>query len=190
MAVSIVLTSGLILAQTRVLKRASSVAVSGDRAHYAADLVSNLTAFAAIGASALLASPLPDAIGGLAVAALLLWGAISVFRASSLELMDHELTDEARARIVALMTEDPLIRDIHQLRTRASGPYVHIQLHVDLDPTMTLAQAHKVMIAAERRVLAAFPSADIIIHPDPRGQAEPHGGPFPELSDDEPARES
>jgi len=29
-------------------------------------------------------------------------------------------------------------------------------------------------------VLQAFPSADIIIHADPRGRAEPHGGAFPE----------
>jgi hypothetical protein len=29
-------------------------------------------------------------------------------------------------------------------------------------------------------VLDAFPSADIIIHADPRGRAEPHGGAFAE----------
>jgi hypothetical protein len=34
------------------------------------------------------------------------------------------------------------------------------------------------MIAAESRLLEAFPSADIIIHPDPRGLAEKHGGVF------------
>jgi ferrous-iron efflux pump FieF len=180
MVLSIAMTGALIWAQSRVLRRAKSVAVSGDRLHYAADLVSNLTAFAGIGASALLASPLPDAVGGLAVAALLVWGAISVFRASTLELMDHELDDEARQRIVALVRSDPKVRDVHQLRTRASGPYIHVQMHAELDPSMTLVEAHKVMVAAEQRVLEAFPAADIIIHPDPRGQAEPHGGAFAE----------
>jgi hypothetical protein len=29
-------------------------------------------------------------------------------------------------------------------------------------------------------VLDAFPQADIIIHADPRGRAEPHGGAFAE----------
>jgi len=95
--------------------------------------------------------------------------------------MDHELSDEARHRIVALMTEDGRVGDVHQLRTRASGPYVHIQMHADLDPTLSLVEAHRVMVAAERRVLKAFPAADIIIHPDPRGAAEPHGGAFPEV---------
>lgn len=67
------------------------------------------------------------------------------------------------------------------MRTRASGPIVHIQLHADLDPDMTLDQAHRVVVAAERRVLQAFPDADILIHADPRGRAEPHGGPFGEV---------
>ena len=59
-------------------------------------------------------------------------------------------------------------------------------MHADLDPTLSLVEAHKVMVAAERRVLEAFPAADIIIHPDPRGAAEPHGGAFPEVHEPRP----
>ena len=180
MVVSTVLTAGLIAAQTQVLRQARSVAVTGDRAHYIADLASNVMALIAIAAAALLGFNGFDALGGLAVAGVLLWGAISVFRQASNELMDHELPDEARARIIALMTEDPRLTDVHQLRTRASGPTIHIQMHADLDPALSLEVAHAVVVAAERRVLEAFPAADIIIHPDPRGRAEPHGGAFAE----------
>jgi len=185
MAVSILLTSLLVAAQSRVLSRGNSVAVTGDRMHYAADLGSNVVALLAIGLAALLHRPEPDAIGGILVAAWLVWGAVSVFRASSTELMDHELPDESRAQIVKLMTEQPGITDVHQLRTRASGPYVHIQLHAGLDPDLSLIQAHRLMVAAEKRVLKAFPAADIIIHPDPHGRAEPHGGAFAEFDRDE-----
>jgi len=185
MAASILLTGLLVMAQSRVLASAKSVAVQGDRLHYAADLGSNLVALLAIGLAALLGRPEPDAIGGLIVAAWLVWGAVGVFRASSVELMDHELPDEARAKIVKLMTEEPGITDVHQLRTRASGPYVHIQLHAGLDPDLSLIQAHRLMVAAEKRVLKAFPAADIIIHPDPHGRAEPHGGAFAEFDRDE-----
>jgi len=48
---------------------------------------------------------------------------------------------------------------------------------------LTLEAAHKVVIAAERRILAAFPAADILIHPAPRGRAEPHGGAFGERAE-------
>jgi ferrous-iron efflux pump FieF len=181
MVVSTVLTAVLIGAQTSLLKRTASVAVSADRTHYFADLGSNLIALAGIGAVAAFGWASLDAVAGLAVAIILLWGAVAVFRESSNQLMDHELPEDARARIAALMTEDPRISDVHQLRTRASGPIVHIQMHADLDPQLSLIAAHQAVVAAEKRVLAAFPAADIIIHPDPRGRAEPHGGAFAEF---------
>ena len=180
MVASIVLTGVLITAQGRVLKQTASVAVSGDRAHYATDLASNGIALVGIGVSAWLGINGVDAAAALAIAGVLLWGAISVFREASGQLMDHELPDDARAKIVSLVTEDARVTDVHQLRTRASGPYVHMQMHVDLDPDLTLEAAHEVIVAAENRVLATFPSADIIIHADPRGRAEPHGGAFAE----------
>jgi cation diffusion facilitator family transporter len=179
MVISIMLTGGLIWAQTRHLRRAVSVAVSADRIHYAADMASNVVALLAI-AAAWAGLGWVDPVGGLLVAAILLWGAVRVFRESSDQLLDRELPDDDRGRIIELMTRDKAINHIHQLRTRASGPVIHIQMHADLDPDMTLDQAHKVVVAAERRVLEAFPDADILIHADPRGRAEPHGGPFGE----------
>jgi cation diffusion facilitator family transporter len=183
MALSIALTGGLIAAQSYLLGRTASVAVSADRAHYAADLASNLIALAGIGAVAVFHWARLDALAGLAVGAVLLFGAVSVFREASSQLMDHELPQAMRARIVALVTEDPRITDVHQLRTRAAGPVVHLQMHADLDPDISLVAAHQAVVAAEKRILGEFPVADIIIHPDPRGKAEPHGGAFAETFD-------
>jgi divalent metal cation (Fe/Co/Zn/Cd) transporter len=98
-----------------------------------------------------------------------------VARDSANHLMDHELPETDRARIKALAEEDPAMGRIHDLRTRASGPYLHIQFHADLDPDQTLEQAHAVIVAAEARIRTAYPAADIIIHPDPADRAEPHG---------------
>ena len=182
MGVSVVLTGGLIAAQSAALRRAASVAVAADRLHYAADLASNLVALGAIAAAALLGWTGFDALGGLIIGGILLWGAVSVFREAANQLLDRELPVADRERIVALMTEDARITDVHQLRTRASGPVVHMQMHADLDPDLSLDEAHKVVVAAERRVLKAFPDADILIHADPHGRAEPHGGAFAERS--------
>ena len=181
MAASIVLTLMLIRAQTEVTRKTRSVAVSGDRAHYAADLASNAVSLVGIGAASLLHLAWVDAAAGLVVALWLLWGAIGVFREASHQLMDHELPDEDRARILALLTADPRVMGVHQLRTRASGPFVHVQAHMDFDAETPLALAHTLMVEAEARVLQAFPTADILIHPDPRGVAEPHAGAFSEV---------
>jgi cation diffusion facilitator family transporter len=183
MVLSIVLTAGLIFAQTRLLKRKSSVAVSADRTHYAADLASNVIALAGIGLAGLLRFPALDALAALMVTGILLWGAVAVFRESSNQLLDHELATSARARIISRVLEDPHILDVHQVRTRASGPIMHVQMHADLDPDLSLESAHKIVVAAEKRILEDFPAADIIIHADPRGRAEPHGGAFAETYD-------
>lgn len=180
MAVSIGLTLMLLRAQSLVLRQTASVAVSGDRAHYASDLASNVVALIGIAASAWLGVNGLDAAAAMVVAALLLWSAIGVFREASSQLMDHELSDEARAEIVRLVTADGRLANVHQLRTRASGPFVHMQMHVDLDPDVTLEAAHQAIVAAENRILEAFPAADILIHADPQGRAEPHGGAFAE----------
>lgn len=181
MGASILLTGALITAQGQVLKKTASVAVSGDRAHYFSDLASNVVALVGIGVTGLTGWLGADAFAGLGIAAILLWGAIQVFLESATQLMDKELPDADRARIVELMTADPRVTDVHQLRTRASGPYVHIQMHADLDPDVSLAEAHAIVVSAEKRVLEAFPAADILIHPDPHGRAEPHGGAFAEM---------
>lgn len=184
MAISIVLTFALITAQTRVVKAGGSIAISGDRAHYAADLASNAVALVGVGAAAWLGLPWVDAAAGLIVALWLIWGAVGVFREASHQLMDRELPDEDREKIVALVTADPKVLGVHQLRTRASGPYVHIQMHADLAGDISLADAHAIIVAAENRVLDAFPAADLIIHGDPRGLAEKHGGLFAEVEHD------
>ena len=180
MIVSILLTLALIRAQAEVMRKTRSVAVSGDKAHYAADLGANAVSLIGIAAAGFLGLTWVDAAAGLLIAAWLIWGAIGVFREASNQLMDRELPDDDRARILALLTDDPRVQGVHQLRTRASGPNIHVQAHMDFDADTPLALAHTLMVAAEARVLAAFPTADILIHPDPRGVAEPHAGAFSE----------
>ena len=63
---------------------------------------------------------------------------------------------------------------MHQFRTRASGPFMHVQMHMELDPGQTLAATHEVVEAAEDRILAAYPDCDLIIHADPHGLSEEH----------------
>ncbi|MDE2355274.1 MAG: cation transporter [Alphaproteobacteria bacterium] len=176
MVVSMILTTILVTAQTQILKRAHSVAVAADRAHYATDLGSNILALAGVAAATKLHLPALDAISGLLIAAILVWSAVSIYRQASDQLLDHELPEPDRQRIISLALEDPAMGDVHQLRTRSAGPVTHIQFHATLDPGLSLEAAHRIMIAAETRILKAFPAADILIHPDPRGRAEPHPG--------------
>ena len=53
-------------------------------------------------------------------------------------------------------------------------------MHAAVPPHLSLEEAHHIVVEAERRVLRMFPAADILIHADPHGRAEPHGGAFNE----------
>lgn len=174
MAVSIVATLALLALQGDVVRRTRSVAVAGDRAHYAADLLSNIAALAGLALARVTGDTRWDAAAGLVVAVWLVWGAVGVFRTASREIMDRELPEAERERILDLACADERVVGVHQVRTRASGPFLHVQMHMDLRPDQTLVEAHAVIAAAERRILAAFPSADVLIHPDPYGHAEVH----------------
>lgn len=178
MGLSIVLTLLLLWVQTRALKKTGSIAVEGDRAHYFSDLASNVVVILGIAGSTLLGWLWLDAAAALAVAVWLVWTAWEVARGAGNQLMDRELPDDERDRIQALAEDDPRIVNIHQLRTRAAGPLLHIQFHMMLDGGLSLEAAHAIMVDCERRLLAEYPAADILIHPDPYGVAEPHGAAF------------
>lgn len=168
MAVSIIVTLGLVWAQTRAIRLSGSLAVKGDRAHYSADLASNVVALIGVASAAFLSAGPLDAAAGLIVAVWLLWGAFSVLREAADQLLDRELPATTLAEITALVLQDGRIGGVHRLRTRAAGSAPMIQMHIDLDPNLTLAQAHVIMVEAESRILAAHPRADILIHPDPQ----------------------
>jgi cation diffusion facilitator family transporter len=176
MALSILVTMALLWAQSRAVRATGSVAVSGDRLHYASDLAANLAVILGV-ALTLAGWTWADPLAAGAIALWLLWGAWQVAGGAVNQMMDRELPDAERERIAALAREDPRVLAVHQLRTRAAGPLVHIQFHADLDPATSLEAAHAVMVAAEERILAVYPGADVLIHPDPQGRAKPHGAP-------------
>ncbi|WP_309628313.1 cation diffusion facilitator family transporter [Brevundimonas sp.] len=171
--VSILLTGLLVWLQTRSLKASGSMAVSADRAHYAADLASSVVVLIGVASGAWLAAPGLDAAAGLVVAVWLFWGAFGVLKGAGDQLLDREASDADRVALTSAVLSDPRIGGVHQLRTRMSGDRLMVQMHIDLDRTLSFEAAHDIVVAAEDRVTAAFPGADILIHADPRGPASP-----------------
>jgi ferrous-iron efflux pump FieF len=174
MVISIAVTAGLVWLQTQALKKTRSLAVAGDRAHYAADMAANVVVLIGVVSGSFLQAPGLDAAAGLVVAIWLFWGAIGLLRTSADHLLDRAIPDAERADIVKAVLSDPRIGGVHQLRTRMVGQSLQVQMHVDLDGSLSLHEAHAIVVGAEDRILAAFPHADILIHPDPRGtQSQP-----------------
>jgi ferrous-iron efflux pump FieF len=169
MCVSIFAAICLIVYERRVAIRTGSVAIAADAVHYFADLVSNIGVVVAILLVSWLGWLKADPIIALLVALVMVLSAWRVFRQSLDQLMDHELPDADRAKIIAIVRAHGDVMALHELKTRQSGLATFIQVHIELDPAMTLARAHHISDAVEHAICAAFPNAEVIIHQDPAG---------------------
>ncbi|MFO1084620.1 MAG: cation diffusion facilitator family transporter [Reyranellaceae bacterium] len=172
-AFAVALTMVLVAFQNFVVRRTGSLAIGADRAHYTTDLVSNIAVGVALYLSGLLDQPLIDAVMAALVALYLIHGAWRVGRDSLDVLMDRELPEVDRRRIVEIARRHAEVRDVHDLKTRSAGLTRFIQLHIEVDPDLALVRAHEIADQVEADVKRAFPDAEIILHVDPFGVAEP-----------------
>ncbi|MFN7281425.1 MAG: cation diffusion facilitator family transporter [Brevundimonas sp.] len=167
--ISMALTAGLVWLQTRSLKAQGSMAVKADRAHYAADLAASAVVLIGVISGAFLGAPGLDAAAGLVVAVWLAWGAFGLIKDAGGQLLDREASDSDRVALTNAVLSDPRVSGLHQLRTRMSGSRLIAQMHIDLDRSLSFEDAHAIVVETEQRIQAAFPDADVLIHPDPRG---------------------
>ena len=172
-AIAIVLTFGLMLFQGHVVRRTGSLAVTADRAHYTTDFVTNIAVGIGIWLSSRLAEPMIDLAVAVGVAFYLGSGAWHIGRHAIDVLMDRELPNEDRRRILEIVRRHPGVRSVHDLRTRSSGLNQFIQLHLVLHPTMSLGRAHVISDSVEAAIREAFPQAEVIVHIDPWDDTPP-----------------
>lgn len=164
---SLVVTLGLVSFQRFVVKRTQSVAISADSLHYTGDLLLNVSVIFAIYLSSSFGLTWADPVFGIAISFFIMFNAARIAIASVHALMDRELPDQERKRIVDVALTHPMVKQVHDLRTRTSGLQKFIQMHIVVDGSMSLTAAHGVCAQVHRAIEDAFPGADIIIHEDP-----------------------
>jgi ferrous-iron efflux pump FieF len=174
MLVSLGLTLILVLFQRHVATKTRSVAIAADELHYRADLATNMAVIAAIFLTNRTGWYWLDPVVGLVVVAFILSSVKAIMARAFDELLDRELPDEDRRHIQELAQRHPEVKGFHDLRTRSAGRAKFIQLHLELEPQLTLSQAHQISDAVEHDLQQAFPDAEVLIHTDPYGLAEDH----------------
>jgi ferrous-iron efflux pump FieF len=169
MLVSIAATVALVTYQRSVVRRTGSLAVQADSLHYLGDLLTNAAVIVAILLWMQTGWTWVDPAFAIAIAAYILITAARIARGAFDMLMDRELPEAERRRIVEIVRQHPQVIGLHDLRTRASGPHSFIQLHLELDGRMNLYQANVIADTVETDLRNAFPDAEVIIHQDPHG---------------------
>jgi ferrous-iron efflux pump FieF len=173
MAVSILLTVGLVLWQRRVAARTGSRVVRADSLHYLGDLLPNLGAILSLWVSARYGLYQVDSVVALGAALMLAVGAVSIFRGAWDALMDRGADPEIVEGIQRIVRGWPGVRGFHDLKTRTAGSTVFVNIHIELDGDQTLREAHAIGAALRRAIIEAYPQADVIVHKDVAGEAAP-----------------
>lgn len=174
MAVSMALTAGLLLFQRAVIRKTRSVAVSADYAHYAGDIMLNASVMLSLFVSERFSFKYADPVFALGIAAYLLFSVRRILKQSFVQLIDTELPAEEKEKIFKIVADVSEVKGVHDIRTRSSGTKLFIQLHLELDPNLTLARAHAIADEVEKALCDAFPNAEVFIHQDPAGLYEHH----------------
>lgn len=163
---SIALTAVLVWYQIRVVKQTGSPAIAADSLHYQTDLYMN--------SAILLAMVLnfygvvyADALFAIGIALYILHSACKMFWEAMQSLLDKCLPQEEIDQIWLLALEQPNIISIHDLKTRRAGAVRFIQLHLEMEDDLPLVKAHEITDCLERKILAAFPHSEVIIHQEP-----------------------
>ena len=166
MAVSVILTLGLVWWQGRVAKATGSKVVAADRLHYLGDLLPSLGAIGALWVSGTHGVGSVDAVVALAASVVMVLGALRIGRGAWDALMDRTADQAVVDGIAAIARAWPGVRGFHDLKTRTAGSRVFVHLHIELDGHQTLREAHDIGASLRRAILEAYPQADVIIHKD------------------------
>lgn len=172
MVLSLSLTLGLVAFQAYVVRKTNSLAISADSLHYRVDILVNVAVIVGIYLASFGGLQIVDPVLAVAIVIYMAWGSFKIARRSMDELMDREFPDEDRIKIRQIALEHPEVRDVHDMRTRSSGPYSFIQLHLEMDRNLSLVRAHEISDEVMYKVEDAFPNTEVLIHQDPEGVEE------------------
>ncbi len=167
MGLSIIATLALVLFQYYVIRKTGSTVIRADALHYVTDLLTNASTIVALFFISF-GWQIVDPLFAMAISLYILYSAWQIGTDAVHMLMDRELADEIREQIRTLVAEHGDVSGVHGIRTRQSGQTKIIQMHLELNESISLAQSHKITKEVENILKNDFPCADILIHQEPK----------------------
>jgi cation diffusion facilitator family transporter len=109
-----------------------------------------------------------DHYGGFAVGLIVILTGLRVVREASLELADTMPEPEMALRLKEVALKVDGVRRVEQQRARKTGLQYHADLHIEVDPQLTVLASHAIAAAVRRRVRDELPwVADVLVHVEP-----------------------
>ena len=150
-----------------VATRVKSSMLVANAWHARSDAASSLVVACGIVGN-LLGYPLLDPVAALIVGGMIVkMGATFGWNALH-DLMDRAADAEDVRAIRATLIATPGVLDVHDLRTRKTGDLILVDVHLDIDAELSVAQGHDIAVDARARVMRHHRVLNVMTHVDPR----------------------
>jgi cation diffusion facilitator family transporter len=150
-------------------KRARSSAVVANAWHHRSDALSSIPAAIAVAAARLFPSwSFVDHVGAIVVSLFILQAAWKIVWPSLKELSDTGASPELTRDIERIVLATQGVQSLHKIRTRQTGYGYHVDLHIQVDGSMTVLEGHNISEQAKARLMQNCSEVlDVIVHLEP-----------------------
>lgn len=109
-----------------------------------------------------------DEIASLVVAAFIVVTGLHLIRQSANELMDLQADDEFVREIRSVAAAVPQVKEVEKLRVRKSGLEYFVDIHVNVDPTLSVEVGHRIGHQVKDTLRQKLPMLrDVLVHLEP-----------------------
>jgi cation diffusion facilitator family transporter len=151
----------------RYARRVRSDLLRANAWHHRSDAVSSVVVFIGVGGT-LVGLPYLDAVAAIIVAVMIARIAWELGFEAVRELVDTGLEAERVSEIRKTIGTVGGVRDIHMLRTRKHGGYASADVHVLVDPKVSVSEGHMISVLVEQRLKDQIDEiTDVTVHIDP-----------------------
>lgn len=154
--VATVIACLMLIMKSRAAKRYSSLALKTDAFNSVKDVLTSLAAFLGIAFHKFLGIPFADSVAGIVIAFFVFTVAYSITKEASLVLMDACQCEDIIMDIESIAESVKHVREVHDVRMRQLGPYLMGDMHIVVDPDMTVKEADRIAREIEERVKREF----------------------------------
>ncbi|OGB99437.1 cation transporter [candidate division KSB1 bacterium RBG_16_48_16] len=167
--ISIMVKEWLYRRTVQVGERVKSSAVVANAWHHRSDALSSLPALIAVSISLIRPDwAFVDHIGAIIISLFILKISWDVIHPSLSELTDRGASSMEQDAIRRHAMNVEGVRDVHKIRTRRLGSNLHVDLHILVDPDMSVRQGHEISMQVKRTLVESqLNILDVIVHLEP-----------------------
>lgn len=151
----------------RISKKTNSIALEADAMHLMTDVFTSLGVFIGLLLIKITKISILDPIFAIFVSFLIIKTSYDLTKKSINDLVDSSLPQEEIAIIVEIIKSFPQVKGYHKLRTRKSGDRREIDIHVQIDNSTTIEDAHQISNHLESEIKLKLENTYIIVHVEP-----------------------